>query len=335
MANTSDDEFFDMNEDNNTVLDTSESEEEDTTIENHKEEITENSDDNDSDSDSDDSEKETYTIDSPEYKKNKLKMFGDPIYSKDDTSLYVLTNKKVKYFIENIKEHGSNLQIVKSHYNKIHDELLIDENPQIHHEFIVVEYTKLKTEDVKSLSELLDGHHRDRALSKIYKSKPNFKIIITVRIIQCDLPESSATKILFRKLNKMKPFEVDFSDNDIATLINTELRNHFNTYKNFDIIKNNTLAKRPSIQQNKFNDSILSRLSELKNKYNINKNDINIKVIIANFIKYNNKIKEQKLYKDDKSISVKTIEKASNANCFISLVNLDKLVRECIGEEYN
>ena len=296
-----------------------------------------NTDNEQSDDSSDEEEAKTYTLDSPEYKDDlKLRLFGEPVHSKNNSSLYVLSSKKTKKFIENIKNHGNNLQIVKDHYKKIADELLKDENPELQHQFIVVEYTKLKTDDVKSLCELLDGHHRKRALTDIYKIKPNFKISITVRLIQSDMPDSSKTKILFRKLNIIKPFEVDFILSDKAILIVQELKNYFKEFSNFIIIKDNTEAKRPSIKQNLINDSILVRLTDLKNKFNINNNDINIKLIISNFVKYNTKIKEHKLYLNNKQkISENTIEKAHKINFFLGLVNLDKLVKECIGEEYD
>ena len=266
----SDEEYFDIKDDNSLSILVKDK---DTNTKTDNEQSDDTSDDD-----------ETYTLDSPEYKDDlKLRLFGEPVHSKNNSSLYVLSSKKTKKFIENIKNHGNNLQIVKEHYKKIADELLKDENPELQHQFIVVEYTKLKTYDVKSLCELLDGHHRKRALSDIYKIKPNFKISITVRLIQSDLPDSSKTKILFRKLNIIKPFEVDFILSDKAILIVQELKNYFKEFSNFIIIKDNTEAKRPSIKQNLINDAILLRLTDLKNKFNINNNDINIKLIISNF----------------------------------------------------
>jgi len=285
-----------------------------------------------------------YNIESKEYKQYKKNILGIPNYSKNTLSSYTLENRLVYSFCKNIKEYGLNLQINEGHYKKIKDELLSDENPIIYNEFVVVEYKNLETEDVKSLCELLDGHHRLRALLDIYNIQHKFNIVIRVIIIQSDLPNSIETKSIFRKFNIIKPFEVDFDIMKISELLIIKLNTHFrNKYNNFEFIKNNTQIARPSIRQSIINECIQKRLNDLKLRHSINKNDINIDLIIQNIVKYNRIFaskpvewyKADKLFTNNKVITELIFEKAKKNNCFIGLVNIDSLIKKCIGAEYD
>ena len=288
-------------------------------------------------------ETKVYTIDTQKYKNYKKHILGIPNYSKNKLSSYTLENNIVYHFCKNIKNYGLNLQIDDNHYKKISDELLIEENPVIYNEFIVVEYTKLETEDVKSLCELLDGHHRLKALLDIYTKKPKFNIVIRVSVIQSDFPESIETKSIFRKFNIIKPFEVDFDIMDISNLLITKLNTHFSIkYNKFDFIKDSTQVARPSIRKSVINECIQKRLNDLKLRYCINKNDINIDLIVKNIIRYNNTIsnksigwyKADKTFESSKTITQSMLDKAIKNNCLIGLVNIDTLIKKCIGEDY-
>ena len=285
----------------------------------------------------------TYTIDSLKYIKYKNKILGTPIYtnSRNKLSSFVLENELVFKFCKYIKEYGSNLEIIEDHYKNIADALLTEDNPIIYNEFIVVEYTKLQTDDYKSLCEIIDGHHRMKALLDIFDKKPKFNIIIRVSVIQSDYPDSIETKSIFRKFNIMKPFIVDFDIMEITDLIITKLKSNFKcNYTFFELIKDNKQVHRPSIKQSIINDCIQKRLNKLKTLNHINRNDIDIELVIQNFIKYNNeisnKVKEDKNYfKNDKSITDNIIDKASKVDCFLGLVKTDILVKICIGEGYD
>jgi hypothetical protein len=288
---------------------------------------------NSEENDSEDEDNKFYTIESPEYKQYKKKLLGSEVSNDDSFSTYTLV-EKTKDFIENIKSYGLNLPIVKSHYKKLAKQLLEEEKPTIINELIVVEYTKLKTKDIKSLCGLIDGHHRGNAIKECLKLNPKIKIKIRICVIQSDFPDSIETKKLFCKFNIIKPFSIDFISMEISDLIITKLNNEFNS-KGFELIKDNTKVYRPSIQKNKINDAIQSRLEYLKKNKHINNNDINIDLICANFVKHNNYIKEQKIYENDKSITSAMKDKASKYECFLGLVNIDKIVNKCICEEYN
>ena len=283
-----------------------------------------------------------YTIESPKYIRYKNIILGTPIYtnSRNKLSSFILENELVFKFCNNIKEYGSNLEIIKQHYKNIADALLTEDNPIIYNEFIVVEYTKLQTDDYKSLCEIIDGHHRMRALLDIFDKKPNFNIIIRVSVIQSDKPNSIETKSIFRKFNITKPFVVDFDIMEITDLIINELKTEFKcNFTKFELIKDNKQVQRPSIRQSVINDCIQKRLNKLKRMHHINRNDINIELIIQNFIKYNNeisnKVKEDKNYFNDKTITDNILDKASKVKCFLGLDKLDNIVKTCIREEYD
>ena len=314
MASDSVDEFFDIKEETNPILDTSENE------------IADQEEDEEEDD-------KTYTIDSPEYKAYKKKILGKETSRDESFSTFTLT-AKTKVFIQNIQSYGLNLPIVESHYKKLAKQLLEEEKPIIINEMIVVEYTKLKTKDIKSLCGLLDGHHRGEAIKECLKKNPKIEIKIRICLIQSDLPDSIETNKLFRKFNIIKPFSVDFSAMEISYTIITRLNSEFSSV-GFEFIKDASKVYRPSIQKSKINDAIQTRLEYLKKIKHINNNDINIDLICANFVKYNNYIKECKLYENDKSITNTMKEKASKYECFLGLVNIEMVVKKCICEEYN
>ena len=340
MNNNSDDEFYDSNDINNTDLDTSKSEDEELLDE---ELLDEELLDEELQEDEivNENEDKTFDINSPEYKKYFKDILGEPNYTIHNISSIILQDKKVKKFIENIKDYGENLQIDETHCKNLADSLLSKVNPVIlHEEFTIIEYTKYKTDDVKSLCELFDGHHRKKAFLDIFRQKSKFNSVIRICLIRSDYPESRQTNMLFRELNTRKPFEVDFTLSDISKLVMTRLNDEFNnSITDFVFIKDKSDSKvyRPSIQKHIINNVILSRLDELKKRYNINKNHLNINLIIKNFIAYNNEIStnKKKIRDDDKTIKETMINKASRNKCFIGLVNLSMLVKKCIGEEFN
>ena len=338
----SDDEYFDIVPElvEDTDTDTEEEEEEAENIEEDlvtDESETEKNDES-CDESSDDETDTLYDIESPEYKKYLKKILGKETHidKDEDFRTYTLTDN-TKTFIDNITEYSYNLEIVEAHWKEIAESLKGDENPKINSEFTVVEFTKLKTKDKKSLCVLFDGHHRYKALQAIYKENPKIIIKIRVCVIQSDLSDSSETNILFNKYNKSKPFIVDFNKNNVSIEIIKLLKGKFNC-GTFEYIKEQSHANRPSIITSKINTAILSRLGELHRQYNINYNNININSYIKNFEIYNKKLakKDKEHFKNnDKSITDKMVETAKKANCFLGLVNIDMLVRECIGKEYN
>ena len=346
----SDEEFFDIDNihnihnDNNSVPTLIEDE---TIVDEDYEQIeedlvtdesdTENNDESSAESSDDEADK-LYTIESPEYKKYFKKILGKETHSDndDDFRTYTLTDK-TKILIDNIPEYSYNLEIVESHWKEIADSLQGEDKPKINSEFTIVEFTKLQTKNKKLLCVLFDGHHRYKALQEIYKVNPKISIKIRICVIQSDLPDSIETNLLFKKYNKVKPFIVEFDKSDISFKIINILKNKFSCIT-FTFIKTQSHANRPSITTSKVNTAILNRLSELSRRFQINYNDIHIDSYIKNFENYNKKLaKKEKDYfiNNDKSITDKMIDTAKKANCFLGLVNIDMLIRECIGKEYN
>ena len=237
---------------------------------NEDNEDNEDNDDNQSSEIDENEEPEIYTIESPKYIEYKKKILGKPLYTKHNISSFVLEGKQVKTFVENIKDYGENLQIVEEHWKNLSRDISSKIKPIIHEEFTIVEYTKFKTDDVRALSSLFDGHHRRNALLDIFSQKSNFESIIRVCLIQSDNPNSSQTNILFRELNTRKPFEVDFTLHDISRLLISRLNDEFyNPITKFTFIKDKSASSisRPSIEKTKINNSIQKRLDELKKRF--------------------------------------------------------------------
>lgn len=288
-----------------------------------------------------------FTIESPEYIKYKNEILGSPTYSDIDSKFFtyhIKGGKRTKVFCNKIKRYGLNLPINKKHYKNIETELLTEENPLFCSEFVVVEYTKYKTNDKRLLISLIDGHHRKCALDKIFEHHPKFEIDIRVCLYNSDYPDSPDTKKLFRKFNILKPFVVDFNIMEISSSIINELNSKFNNQRNkFILIKDTDAAVyKPSIKKSTINEAIQRRLELLKNSKHINANDIDIKIIILSFIKYNNILSNKTLewFKTDTEFGVSTvssimIDKAKKSNCFIGLVKLESLINNCICENYN
>ena len=135
----------------------------------------------------------------------------------------------------------------------------------------------------------------------------------------------------------MKPFIVEFDKSEITINIIKMLNLKFSCIT-FTFIKTQSHANRPSITTSKVNTAIINRLNELSRRFEINYNDIDIDSYIRIFDTYNKKLakKDKDYFKSiDKSITDKMIETAKKATCFLGLVNIDMLVRECIGKEYN
>lgn len=331
----SDDEYFDIVPELVKDIDTDSDEE----VENIEEElVTDESEAETSDDSSDDETDKLYDIESPEYKKYLKKILGKETHidKDEDFRTYTLT-ENTKTFIDNIPEYSYNLEIVEAHWKEIAESLKSEEKPKINSEFTVVEFTKLKTKDKKSLCVLFDGHHRYKALQEIYKVNPKIIIKIRVCVIQSDLQDSIETNILFKKYNKVKPFIVEFDKSDMSFKIINILNIKFSCIT-FKFIKTQTNANRPSITTTKINTAILNRLNELCRRFQINYNDIDINSYIKNFEIYNKKLakKDKEYFKNNgKKITDKMVETAKKANCFLGLVNIDMLVRECIGKEYN
>jgi len=286
----------------------------------------------------------TFTTETPEFTSYKQKLLGLPTYSDSRfTTYHIKGGENVKRFCKNIKTYGLNLPIKLEHCKNIETELLTEDSPLLGAEFSLVEYKEHETKDKSTLIELFDGHHRRIALRNIFKNNNNFNIDIRICIYNSDYPESPESKKLFRKFNILKPFDVDFNIMDIASLIINELNSKFNSsISNFTLIKDTqSTVQKPSIKQSIINECIQKRLELLKNRYNINANDIQIKSIIQNFERYNNKFSKKNLewFTSNETfgiakISKNMIEKSTKHKCFLGLVNLSSLIKHCIGEEY-
>lgn len=280
-----------------------------------------------------------YTIQSQEYinyKRNILslhtKVLERPFYKQ----YYIKDYKQVNIFANTIKEYGNNLPIIENHYIEIGNDLIKSNKPALLSNIKLIEYSEYETDDYTSLIELIDGHHRVRAMCFAFSEKSNLKLSIDVEIYKSDKPDSIKTDELFKKLNIVKPFISDLEITDVSRNIIDELNK---IYKSLPLIKNtNTDVNRPRISQVILNQIIVKRLLKLKEN-NIFLSSLNINKIINEFKKYNdmckNKVeswfKKNTLFPMNKNIKIPMLEKAEEHECFLGLVNLEKLVDLCVN----
>lgn len=287
----------------------------------------------------DDKPKKIYTIKSPEYieyKRNILSLGNENkvFYIKNQKQTYYIKNRhKTKIFANNIKHYGNNLPIDDKHYEDIANDLIKSKKPIILDAIKLVEYINYETKDFTSLIEIIDGHHRILAIILAFNEKPDLNLSIEIEVLISDRPGSERTKKLFKTLNKVKPFGTDIFITDISGIIIMKLIEKFKLF--IDIEKNK--VNRPKISQSDFNQIIVKRLSLLETN-GISINEINIGNIINEFEKYNEKCKNKlenwfhknELFPIKKKISKIMLEKAIKINCFLGLVDLEKLVELCI-----
>ena len=283
-----------------------------------------------------------FTIKSPEYinyKKNILSLHTQVL---DRTPVYhqyqIKDYKQVNIFADTVKEYGNNLPIIEKHYTEIGMDLVKSKNPFILGNIKLIEYTEYETSDYTSLIEIIDGHHRVRGMCIAFAEKPNLKLSIDVEVYKSDKPDSEKTNELFRKFNVVKPFLSDINITDVSRNIIYELNK---TYIGLPLIKNcNTKVNRPRISQTVLNQIIGKRLLELKEN-GVYLGSLNIENIIKDFKKYNEKCKNkcESWFRKNVIFACKNKSKISNNimklvkehNCYLGLVDLEKLVELCIN----
>jgi hypothetical protein len=282
-----------------------------------------------------------HNISSKEYKQYKIKLFGnfEPHRTDPHCKFYYISNNQIKKFV-NIKKYGMNLKIDENHVERLKIDIKETTIPQIFGHIAVIEYTNYETNDPEDLIEVIDGHHRISALKQIFDNNCKFEISMWVCLHTSDNPESIKTKEIFKKYNVVKPFKIDFNKLEISDKIIKGLNNRFNkTGNKFELIKDADRVAKPSIKQHTFNQYIQSRLDYLIETKNICSNDINIDVIINNFIKKNKEFvakdidwfNKDKKYGSKSKITDNMYTKAVSNHCYIGLVDLEILIAECVN----
>ena len=183
-------------------------------------------------------------------------------------------------FIKNIADYEFNNEINLAHVNNLYDEIMNDEDKMIIGNFSVVQCN-----DTDKLY-LIDGHHRKQALLKIMNEKSDVvyldSIYIEVKIYHVDTLKSEATYELYRRINNVKPYMIRTLD-DIIRYIMNKLEGYTNFYKGLKAYKTNdtkSLGTFPYYNKNTF-------INQLRNKLK-DKTDINADNIVENIITFNN-----------------------------------------------
>jgi hypothetical protein len=127
-------------------------------------------------------------------------------YTGRDYNLYHLENPEhVKYFVQNVYQYPYNLDCDETHYYDMHKQLIDD--PQLTGPLTLAIYSDMKCERP---AELIDGHHRIKAMQKIYEthSAEQFPMVLEIRVYKTDRTNGPITMELYRKLNNTKPYIV-------------------------------------------------------------------------------------------------------------------------------
>ena len=224
----------------------------------------------------------TFTNKSDKFLNYKKKLLGISKKSDPYCEYYYLQNEKVKHFCKNINTYGLNLKIDEKHVEQLYIDILTDPDPYLVHHIAIIEYNQYEVDDFENLIQVIDGHHRILALSKLFENDPHFKINIWIGLHISDNPESLKTRKLFRKYNSLKPFIVDINisefSGDIIQAINKKFSNGV-----YIPIKDEKYVRRPSICKSNINNLIQKQLEKLKKNEKLNI-DLDINKIIDKFI---------------------------------------------------
>lgn len=276
-----------------------------------------------------------YTNNSKEFLRYKKELLGKPVMKDKYCEFYYLEEDKIKYFCDNIKTYGANLKIEEKHVQDLYEQIISDEDPYLVNHIALVEYNEYRIDNLNCLIEVIDGHHRIEALTKVYELKPNFKLGIWICLHYSNNPESNKTRLLFKKYNSLKPFIIDINISEMSSDIIQGLNNKFGR-GNYIPIKDEKYVRRPSICKSVINTSIQKQLEKLKKK-NLLTIDLDIKKILQKFDYYNTLFSKKTIdYFNDrlnvfngKDVSDRMIENAKTNNFYLGLVDIDELVKKC------
>ena len=235
----------------------------------------------------------------------------------------LLTYETVKHFIKNVLPYSYNINLDINHINKICES--IEHFPYIGQDFSMTQYSSLSCE---SPAQLIDGHHRQQAILRIYEKYPDkvLKIKIGVRVHKTDSPNCAKTFELFEALNNCKPIRVDIDIiKDIVLKIIVKLRCTFK--KSFSDSENPNLSNISVGKLSKVLYDQIAKLSDVKNKI------YDPDIITNNIISYNKTLSTYTLSQliDEFNIKSKldSIERkyydAKTKGCYLRFISYEKI----------
>lgn len=292
-------------------------------------------DDDDENVNTDIIDKIKYTNTDEKFLRYKSKLLGKPVRKDKHCEFYYLEGDKIKNFCENIKFYGANLKIEKQHVKDLYEQIITDEDPYLVNHIACVEYNDYRSDQLNSLIEVIDGHHRVLSLIDVFKFKPDFTLGIWIGLHHSNYPESTKTRLLFKKYNSLKPFIVDINISEMSSDIIQALNKKF-VRGNYIPIEDKKYVRRPSICKSVINTAIQKQLEKLKKK-NLLTIDLDITKILQKFDYYNVLFSKKNIeyFNDrlnelnDRDVSDRMLENARVNNFYLGLVDIDELVKKC------
>ena len=287
-----------------------------------------------------------FNIASNDYKKYKKDILGDKVKpDREDMKcdFYLITGyRNVKNFVSKIKSFAMNYQTNDEHIKHITRQIRNEDEIYFTNPIALVEYVNYEVEDIHSLIEIIDGHHRIESLKNILQSNRNISIEIWIQIYKVKKPDDPETIILFKKYNNVKPFPCIKSIIDVKILLVDKINNIFINVAipGYRFIKDSTTSiYRPSVKKDEICKCIETQIKKEMDISNCDLADIDYDKIILRFVIFNRTLLEKPIqwFNDKKQdyyygtiLSEATYNKAREAECMIGLVKLQYLINHCL-----
>jgi len=287
-----------------------------------------------------------FNIASNDYKKYKKDILGDKVKpDREDMKcdFYLITGyRNVKNFVSKIKSFAMNYQTNDEHIKHITRQIRNEDEIYFTNPIALVEYVNYEVEDIHSLIEIIDGHHRIESLKNILQSNRNISIEIWIQIYKVTKPDDPETIILFKKYNNVKPFPCIKSIIDVKILLVDKINNIFINVAipGYRFIKDSTTSiYRPSVKKDEICKCIETQIKKEMDISNCDLADIDYDKIILRFVIFNRTLLEKPIqwFNDKKQdyyygtiLSEATYNKAREVECMIGLVKLQYLINHCL-----
>lgn len=300
-------------------------------------------------------EKEVFDTESTAFQEYKKSILGS-LESQFDgycESYKLKSLREIREFVENIKEYTLNDNLDKAHIDYFVNTIIKEKGIYFLDRVSLVQYNNHSSQHPGSLIEIINGHHRIKALKRFFKIVPqnelkNYKITLRLDIYHLDNPNSDGTLKLFKAFNAVRPQRTQWPAKELARRIILALSTTFdNKSKHFTFIKDNEAwTKKPSIHEKYLatilEERIKEQLKTVKHITEDNADKCDITPIIDKFKTYNDELKTNPLewfndirqrgkIDNVKIISQEIFERAKKFNCFLGFVKLEYLINQCVS----
>jgi len=250
------------------------------------------------------SEKEEVSEEETDNENEENTNFLNLLIDKDDYCEFYKTDAQT--FVKNVKIWAGQRDLNKEH--------IIYLAKQIRKEkYIMGTFTLVRSDDGTVV--LVNGHHRVRALKKIFKLQPSFNCNIRIELYKTDRLESQKTFNLFRNSNTILNVKVEDMPNKYALSLLDKLTTRFDGIFRDKAI--DEVCNRPYIHKR----LLFSKLKQAFEKY-----DIDEDCLFNSIIEFNDKLRRKEYPK----CTLKSKGKCIETGCYLGLKEkcswLDKLL---------